>query len=184
MQREGEHFPDWVLDQIGTDVMLANRIALGPGLEPPRFRWVTFVDALMLPLDTHAEARRTPDTESLYPKESALLRRYMHDLHIAALPGTLDAYVATVVVPTLHRQRQAGAVSVKFEAAYLRSLDFDDPDTALARRVYAHYATGGTPTHAEYKNLEDYLFRAITREAGRLGMAVQIHATEGLVGTT
>lgn len=182
MQREGEHFPDWVLDRIGTEVMLANRIALGPGLEPPRFRWVSFVDALMLPLDTRAEATRTPDTRSLYPRESTLLKRYMHDLGVSSLPSTLDAYVATIVTPTLKHQHDGGAVAVKFEAAYLRPLDFDDPDTALARRVYAHYAAGGTPTHAEYKNLEDYLFRAITREAGRLGMAVQIHTTEGFGG--
>jgi predicted TIM-barrel fold metal-dependent hydrolase len=84
----------------------------------------------------------------------------------------------TVVVPTLERQRAAGAVAVKFEAAYLRPLDFDDPDPSLARRVYARYAAGGVPTHAEYKSLEDYLFRVLAREAGRLGMAVQIHTLE------
>ncbi len=99
MQREGNHFPAWVLDRIGTDVMLANRIALGPGLEPPRFRWVAFVDALMLPLDSRAEAARTPDTRSLYPRETTLLHRYMHDIGVAALPPTLDEYVANVVVP-------------------------------------------------------------------------------------
>jgi len=183
IQREqGERFPDWVLDHVGTEVMLANRIALGPGLDPPRFRWVSFVDALMLPLDTRAEATRTPDTRSLYPLEAKLLHRYLHDLDVATLPRTLDAYVARVVVPTLERQRHGGAVAVKFEAAYLRPLDFDDPDTALARRVYARYVGGGTPTHTEYKALEDDLFRVIAREAGRLGMAVQIHTTEGFGG--
>jgi len=79
------------------------------------------------------------------------------------------------VTPTLERQRKAGAVAVKFEAAYLRALDFDDPDAALAHSVYARFAAGGTPTHAEYKALEDWLFRAIAREAGRLGMPVHIH---------
>jgi uncharacterized protein len=182
MQREGEHFPAWVLDRIGTEVMLANRIALGPGLEPPRFRWVSFVDALMLPLDTRFEANRTPDTRSLYPKETALLHRYMHELGVLAVPRSLDAYIASVVIPTLARQHQNGAVAVKFEAAYLRALDFDDPDPTEARRVYARYATGGTPTHAEYKTLEDYLFRMISREAGKLGMAAQIHTTEGFGG--
>ena len=181
-QREGAHFPDWVLDQVGTEVMLANRIALGPGLEPPRFRWVSFVDALMLPLDTRAEARRTPDTRVLYPREATLLRRYLRDLGLTALPPTLDAYVARVVAPTLERQRRGGAVAVKFEAAYLRALDFDDPDPVVARHVYARYAHGDPPTHAEYKALEDFLFRAIAREAGRLGMAVQIHVTEGFGG--
>jgi predicted TIM-barrel fold metal-dependent hydrolase len=182
LRQHGVDLPAWILDQAGIDVMLANRIALGPGLAPPRFRWVSFVDALMLPLDTRVEATRSPDTRALYPKEAALLRRFMADLHIAKLPSTLDAYVRSIVTPTLEHQRQGGAVAVKFEAAYLRPLDFDDPDPALARRVYARYAGGGTPTRSEYKALQDYLFRAITREAGRLGMAVQIHVFEGFGG--
>lgn len=177
-QREGDRFPSWALDQAGIDVMMANRIALGPGLAPPRFRWVAFDDALMLPLDTRGEAARTPDTRSLYPKETKLLRRYLHDLGLATLPRSLDDYVARVVVPTLAHQRTGGAVSIKFEAAYLRPLDFDDPDPALARRVYARYAASGTPTHAEYKALEDYLFRVIVREAGHRGLSVQIHCLE------
>src|SRR5262245_16935153 len=39
-KEQGEKFPEWVLDRIGTEVMLANRVAMGPGLAPPRFRWV------------------------------------------------------------------------------------------------------------------------------------------------
>lgn len=170
--------PAEALDLAGIDVMLSNRIAMGPGLSPPRFLWVSFVDALMLPLDGRLEAARTPDTRSLYALETKLLRRYMRDLGIAKLPATLDGYVKTVVAPTLERQKKAGAVAVKFEAAYLRALDFDDPNRELARAVYARFAPGGTPSHAEYKALQDYLFREIAREAGRLGMAVHIHDTE------
>jgi hypothetical protein len=177
-REQGDRFPEWALDRMGTEVMLANRIVLGPGQAPPRFRWVSFDDALMLPLDTRAE-RVTPDRRVLYPLEERLLHRYLADLGVARLPPTLDAYVRTVVTPTLERQRQAGAVAVKFEAAYLRALDFDEPDVARAQRVYARYVARGRPPHAEYKALQDYLFRVIAREAGRLGMAVHIHAFEG-----
>jgi predicted TIM-barrel fold metal-dependent hydrolase len=183
MQRtQGQRFPEWALDQAGIDVMMANRIVLGPGLAPPRFRWISFVDALMLPLDLSGEAARTPDTRPLYPREARLLQRYLQDLNVRALPATLDEYVRTVVAPTLARQRTNGAVGVKFEAAYLRALDFDDPDVAGARRVYARYARGGVPTNAEYKTLEDYLFRVIAREAGRQKLAVQIHVLETFGG--
>ena len=178
----GERFPTWVLDQIGIDVMLANRIAMGPGLAAPRFRWIAFADPLMLPLDSRDEASRTPDTRSLYPREAKLLQRYMRDLSIRALPSTLDDYVRTVVAPTLARQRAGGAVAIKFEAAYLRPLDFDNPNAAEAKRVYAKYARGGVPTRAEYKALEDFLFRAICREAGRQQLAVQIHVLETFGG--
>lgn len=170
--------PVEALDLAGIDVMLSNRIALGPGLTPPRFLWVSFVDALMLPLDGRLESARTPDTRSLYALETKLLHRYMNDLGVAKLPASLDEYVRTIVTPTLERQKKGGAVAVKFEAAYLRALDFDDPDPGVAHLVYSRFAAGGTPGRAEYKVLQDYLFRVIAREAGRLGLPVQVHDTD------
>src|SRR5690349_1288410 len=162
--------------------MLANRIAMGTGLASPRFRWVPFADPLMYPLDTRHEAARTPDTRALYPKELALLRRYLRELRITKLPPTLDGYARTVVRPTLERWRSGGAVGIKLEVAYLRPLDFDDPDPAGARTVYARYVAGGVPSRAEYKTLEDHLVRVIAREAGRLGLTIQIHTLETFGG--
>jgi predicted TIM-barrel fold metal-dependent hydrolase len=182
IKSQGQAFPDWALDQSNIDIMMANRIAMGPGLSPARFKWIAFADPLMLPLDTKGEAARTPDTRPLYPRESKLLQRYLRDLNVRALPATLDDYVRTVVNATLAREKAKGAAGIKFEAAYLRPLDFDDPDVAAAQRTYAKYARGGTPSHAEYKNLEDYLFRAIVREAGRLKLPVQIHVLETFGG--
>jgi hypothetical protein len=177
---QGEKFPEWVLDQIGTEVLLANRIAMGPGLAPPRVRWVSFVDALMFPLTNTAEAAATPDREKLFPLEDRLMQRYMNDLRVAKRPATLDAYLKTVVTPTLDAQRQAGCVAVKFEAAYLRALDFGDTPEEKASAIYAKYADGSVPPHADYKALQDFLFRYIAREAGRLGMAVHVHSFEGV----
>jgi predicted TIM-barrel fold metal-dependent hydrolase len=182
VKEQGDRFPEWVLDKTGTAVMLANRIAMGPGLAAPRFRWVPFADALMLPLSTGAEAGLTPDRAVLYPLEKKLLGRYLADLRRARLPATLDEYERAVVTATLERQRQAGAVAVKFEAAYLRSLEFADASADAARRVYARHVNGGEPSHADYTTLQDVLFRYIAREAGRLGMAVHIHAFEGAGG--
>jgi predicted TIM-barrel fold metal-dependent hydrolase len=84
-----------------------------------------------------------------------------------------------VVTATLERQKRDGAVAVKFEAAYLRPLDFDEALESEARQVYAKYVKGGEPAAVEYKSLQDYLFRQIAREAGRLGLAVHIHAIDG-----
>ena len=178
VKERGAKNPAEALDFAGIAIMLSNRVAMGPGLAPPRFLWVPFADALMLPLDGRLESARTPDTRSLYALETKLLHRYMNDLGIAKLPASLDDYVNTVVTPTLERQKKGGAVAVKFEAAYLRALDFDDPDPNLARLVYSRFASGGTPGRAEYKTLQDYLFRVIAREAGRLGLAVHIHCTD------
>jgi hypothetical protein len=182
MQKYGEQFPSWVLDRLHIDVMLANRVAMGTGLTSPRFRWVTFADALMLPLDTKTEGERTPDTKALYPLEAKLLRRYLRDLGLARIPPTLGGYLRDVVSATLQRQHVAGAVSIKFEAAYLRPLDFGSADSSAAAAIYARYASGGVPGRSEYKTVEDYLVRYIVRAAGRLGMSVQIHSLDKFGG--
>ena len=44
---------------------------------------------------------------------------------------------------------------------------------------YAQYAGGGEPSDADYKALQDFLFRYIAGESGRLGIAVHVHAFEG-----
>jgi len=174
----GDSMPAWALDQMGTDVMIANRISMGAGLRGPRFRWLPYDDALLFPLNTADEAAVTPDVRSLYPRESRLLRRDLADLDLHAFPRTLDEYLARVVTPTLERQKQRGAVGIKFELAYLRPLDIGDPSRTTARAIYALHVAGTRPSHADYKSLEDFLFRYISREAGRLGLPVQIHCTD------
>jgi uncharacterized protein len=178
---QGDNYPTWVLDRLNIDVMFANRVAMGRGLMPQRFRWVSFVDALILPLSSERVRRQNPDYKGFYPGEDAVLRRYLSDLKLKAVPATLNEYLARVVTPTLERQKREGAVAVKFEAAYLRRLDFDDANEAEAARVYARYARGaGAPTAAEYKPLQDFLFRYVAREAGRLGLAVHLHTGGGV----
>ncbi len=181
IRREGTHFPDWALDQANDTLMLANRVAMD-GLDPARFKWVVFDDALMYPLDISGEASRNPDLRALYPLEARQLLRDLAALGQAHVPATFDAYVRDVVDSTLAMQRDRGAVAIKFEAAYLRPLDFGPADTAQSRAIYARYAAGGVPTHAEYTVLENTLFRIIARESGRLGMAIQIHVLDQFGG--
>jgi len=176
MQDKGDAYPAWVLDQMGVDVMLANRVAMGRGIQPPRFLWVPFADALIFPLDNSSLARKNPDRKAFFALEEILLRRYLKEAGLSTLPSNLGDYLARLVTPTLERQKRRGAVAEKFEAAYLRSLDFDKVDRAAAERVYLKKTE---PSHAEYKMLQDYLFRYIAAECGRLGMAVHIHTMAG-----
>jgi uncharacterized protein len=184
-QQQGDNYPEWVLDKLNIQYMLANRVAMGRGLNPQRFLWVPFDDALMVPLDNTAVADN-PDRKFFYQREGGLLRKYMSEAGVTALPGTLDEYVTKVLTPTLERQRRAGAVAVKFEAAYLRSLDFGESDFGESRteaaHVYARYAKGGVPSKAENLEVQNALFRAIAGEAGRLGMPVHIHTGTGCGG--
>ena len=182
-QEQGDNFPNWVLDQLGIETELANRVAMGRGLKPPRFRWVPFDDALMLPLENSGLASESPDRKFFYSRETSLLRRYLKDLNLAALPATLQDYTTKVITPTLELQKKNGAVAVKFEAAYLRSLDFGPAEPMNAvQQIYQKFIKGGVPPRADYIRLQDFLFRYIAREAGRLGMPVHLH-TGGGCGT-
>ena len=49
----------------------------------------------------------------------------------------------------------------------------------MATAVFAKHAAGGIPSASDYKTLQDYLFKQIALEAGRLGMAVHIHTGSG-----
>ena len=181
IEEKGEGYANWVLDQLGIETMLANRVAMGPGLAAPRFLWVPFVDALLFPLNNSSLAARNSDRKTFFADEERLLKRYLKDSGLTQPPAQLDDYLAKVVTGTLERQKRAGAVAVKYEAAYLRSLDFEDVQRSDARSIY--YGSREKPLpDAIYKKLQDYLFRYIAAECGRLGMAVHIHAAYGAGG--
>lgn len=178
----GENYPVWVLDQAHIGTELGNRVFMGHGVEPPRFRWVPYVDALLFPLDNRGLASANPDRQQFFALEDQLRARYLKDAGLSAPPATLDAYLQRVVTPTLERQKAGGAVAEKFEIAYLRGFDFSDPPQAQAAAIYAKWVRGGTPDAAQYQVLQDFLFRYIAAESGRLGMAVHLHAMAGAGG--
>lgn len=178
-RERGDGYPAWVLDQLGIETMFANRVAMGRGLTAPRFRWVSYLDALVFPLDNEAAKRSNLDYRAFYPAEEKLLKRYLSDLKLSALPATLKDYLSKVVTPTLERQKRDGAIAIKFEIAYLRKLDLDDASETGAACVYERWVKGGEPPTADYKQLQDFLFRYICREAGRLGLVVHIHVFDG-----
>jgi uncharacterized protein len=172
-------YPAWVLDRQGIDIVLANRIAMGPELKGPRFRWVPYADALIFPLDNSVAKAANRDYAAFYPAEEKLLKLFMTESGVAALPASLREYCRTVVTPTLERHKAGGAVAEKLEIAYLRWLDFAPAAEADAARVYAQHVKGGPPSPADYKTLQDYLFAYIAREAGRLGLAIHVHVANG-----
>ena len=177
-QEKGDGYPAFVLDRLGIETMLANRVSMGRGLTSPRFLWVPFADALMYPLNNSSLAAKNPDYKAFYGYEDRLLRRYLIDAGYVKAPASFDEYLQKVVSATLEQHKKGGAVAEKFEAAYLRTLDFGDPGKAEAEHVYVI----SKPSDAEYKTLQDFLFRYIARECGRLGMAVHLHVAAGAGG--
>ncbi len=176
---QGEKYPAWVLDKAGIAIMLANRVAMGRGMGPPQFRWVPYADALLFPFDNSGMAAASPDRKEFFALENGLRSRYLKEAGLSAPPATLDGYLKRVVTPTLERQKAGGAVAEKFEVAYLRSFNFSDPPRAEVEKIYGKWVGGGQPNAAEYKLLQDYLFRYIAMECGRLSMPVHLHAMAG-----
>jgi predicted TIM-barrel fold metal-dependent hydrolase len=121
---------------------------------------------------------RDPDRKNFFAAERKVLDRYLTETGISAPPATLDDYLKFVRA-TLARWKQSGAVAVKFEMAYLRSLAIGNPAATDAAKVYLTLLRSGTPSDAGYKDLQDYIFRDIASECGALGLAVHIHSLAG-----
>lgn len=174
-QEQGSRYSEWVLEQSHIGTMLANRVSMGTGVQPPHFRWVPYADALLFPLDNSSLASATPDRRQFFALEDKLCAQYLKASGLSAQPPTLDDYLRKVVTPTLQRQHSGGAVAEKFEMAYLRSFAISAPTRAQAGSVYKQQH----PSDADYKLLQDFLFRYIAAECGRLGMAVHLHTMSG-----
>lgn len=178
-QEHGDHTYDWLLDKAGVSAVLANRVFMTPGLKPPRFRWVPYEDALLFPLNNEALKGANPDRKALFTMEDQVRERYLRESEMTALPATLDVYLEKVLRATLQRQKKAGAVAVKFEAAYLRALDFAPATHDAAAAIYARGVRGEAVSAGDYKIVQDFLFHEVAAEAGRLGMPVHIHTGAG-----
>jgi uncharacterized protein len=157
---------------------MANRVAMGNYLDPKRFHWVFFVDSFLFPLDNSDLTARNIDEGVYVPMQEKKLKGELTQAGLNALPGTFPAYLA-FVSKVLEQNRSRGGVSIKFEIAYFRTLHFDDPPLAEAASIYDRYHAGGKPSAAEHTVFEDYMFRYLLREAGRLHLAVQIHTAVG-----
>jgi predicted TIM-barrel fold metal-dependent hydrolase len=177
-QQQGEAYATYILDHANIATELANRVAMGTGVQPPRFRWVPYIDALLFPLDNSALAT-TPDRKQFFPLEDKLRAQYLQQANLKSAPPTLDQYLKQLIDVILAQQKSQGAVAEKFEIAYLRSFGFDDVPQTEAAHIYATLLHTPHPDPTQYKRLQDFLFRYIAQECGRLNLPVHIHTTSG-----
>ena len=174
----GYQYFDKILDKLNVQTMMANRVAMPSYLDPKRFHWVFFVDSFLFPLDNSDLTARNIDEGVYVPLQEKLLQRELKQAGLTSLPTTFPDYLA-FVSKILEQNRAHGGVSIKFEIAYFRSLHFEDPPEAAAASIYNRYNAGGKPSAAEHTEFEDFMFRYLLREAGRLHLAVQIHTAVG-----
>ena len=177
-QRGNQYFSD-ILDKLNIEQGVANRAMMADYLDRKRFVWVFFADSFMWPFDNQQQTARNPDEQVYIPLQEKMLDRWMAQQGLRKLPSNFSDYL-TFVSHTLEENQRKGAIAQKFEVAYFRTTRFSDPTREQAEAIYQRYVGGGVPSEAEYRTFQDYIFRYLVREGGRLHLPVHVHSAVGI----
>jgi hypothetical protein len=175
----GTAYWDSILDKMNIETCLANRVALAPYLDPTRFHWVFFVDSFLFPFDNRNLIAKNGDMGVYIPLQEKVLQRYIKQESVSGLPADLAGYESFVRQAVADNQRKGG-VAMKFEAAYFRTLFFRDPPHEKAESIYAQFRAGGVPSEDDYRTFQDYIFRVLIDQAGKLKLSVHFHSAVGV----
>src|SRR6202011_4825345 len=178
-QNPGAAYFNAILDKINIQSSVANRAMMPDYLDLKRFPWVFFADSFMWPFNNERETARNPDQGVFIPLQEKMLHRWMQQENVSKLPADLDGYLK-FISQVLEDNQKHGGIAQKFEVAYFRSTTFGDPTPAQAEDIYLRYVSGGIPTEKEYRTFQDFIFRFLVREGGRLHLPVHIHTAVGI----
>jgi predicted TIM-barrel fold metal-dependent hydrolase len=178
IKRLGEH-GYWMnhLDYTQTEIALVNRNSR-QGIDDKRLRWVPQASTLLYPLPADHLMARSPSHKTDIAGAQKDLHGFLTDAGLTAIPADLAAYVR-FIDDTLRRWQNQGAVAVKFYDAYLRTLRIADVPEAQAADLYAKGRTA-LLARDEYLALQDFLWRHILLEAGKITLPVHIHSSLGV----
>ena len=177
-ERGVAYFSD-ILDKLNIEQGVANRAMMADYLDPKRFVWVFFVDSFMWPFDNRQQRSRNADEEVYIPLQEKMLHRRMQQEGVNKLPPDFAQYLK-FVSRTLEDNQKKGGIAMKFEVAYFRSTKFSDPELGEAEDVYKQFVGGGVPSEHDYRTFQDFVFRYLIREGGRLHLPVHIHSAVGI----
>lgn len=178
-QLKGTAYFDSILDKINTESSVANRAMMPDYLDPQRFPWVFFADSFMWPFNNTRETGRNPDEGVYIPLQEKMLHRWMQQENVAKLPASFDDYLK-FISQVLEDNSKRGGIAMKFEVAYFRPTTFSDPPRSEAQDIYERFVVGGIPTEKEYRTFQDFIFRYLVLEGGRLHLPVHIHTAVGI----
>lgn len=178
-KQQGTAYFSNLLDKLNIEQGVANRAMMADYLDPKRFVWVFFADAFMWPFDNQKEKARNGDEAVYIPLQEKMLHRWMEQEKVKQMPAGFDDYLK-FITQTLEDNQKKGGIAMKFEVAYFRSLRFGDPSREQAEAMYKKYVAGGVPDESEYRTFQDYIFRYLIREGGRLHLPIHIHSAVGI----
>ncbi len=178
-QYAGTAYFNMILDKINTESSVANRAMMPDYLDPKRFPWVFFADSFMWPFNNERETGRNPDEGVYIPLQEKMLHRWMQQERVSKLPAQFDEYL-NFIVRTLEDNSKNGGIAMKFEVAYFRPTTFSDPTRDQAEDIYQGYVSGGIPSEKDYRTFQDYIFRFLVIQGGKLHLPVHIHTAVGI----
>ncbi len=179
-QLPGPAYFNSILDKLNTESSVANRAMMADYLDPKRFPWVFFADSFMWPFNNERETVRNSDEGVFIPLQEKMLHRWMQQENVGKLPASFADYLK-FVTQVLEDNSHRGGIAMKFEVAYFRPMTFSDPTRAEAEDIYQRYVVGGIPSEKDYRVFQDYIFRYLVQEGGRLHLPVHIHTSVGPV---
>jgi hypothetical protein len=178
-QLSGTTYFNSILDKINIESSVANRAMMPDYLDAKRFPWVFFADSFMWPFNNEHETGRNPDEGVFIPLQEKMLHRWMQQVSVTKLPASFADYLS-FISRVLEDNSRRGGIAMKFEVAYFRPMSFSDPTSSQAEDIYRRFIPGGIPTEKEYRTFQDYIFRYLVQEGGRLHLPVHIHTAIGI----
>ncbi|HWR15655.1 MAG TPA: amidohydrolase family protein [Terriglobales bacterium] len=178
IKKLGEH-GYWInhLDYTNTEVVLVNS-NIRQGTDGQRLRWVPTASILLYPLAADHLMARSPRHKDDIATLQRDLQGVLKEANLTAVPEDFGTYII-FVDQTLHRWQKQGAVAVKFIDAYLRTLHIAEISQVQAARLYAE-GQKKPLSRDEYIALQDFVWRHILLEAGKLHLVVHIHSSLGI----
>jgi hypothetical protein len=178
-QYPGTAYFNMILDKLNTESSVANRAMMPDYLDPKRFPWVFFADSFMWPFNNERETARNPDEGVYIPLQEKMLHRWMQQESVNKLPAQFNDYL-DFIARVLTDNQNKGAIAMKFEVAYFRPTTFSDPVREQAEQIYRRYIAGGVPDEKDYRTFQDFIFRYLVLEGGKLALPVHIHTAVGI----
>ena len=178
-QYSGPAYFNMILDKLNIESSVANRAMMADYLDSRRFPWVFFSDSFMWPFNNERETARNPDEGVFIPLQEKMLHRWMQQENVSKLPAKLSDYLEFITRVLVDNQKKGG-IAMKFEVAYFRPTTFSDPTRQQAEDIYQQNASGGVPSEKDYRTFQDYIFRYLIQEGGRLHLPVHIHSAVGI----
>jgi uncharacterized protein len=178
VKRLGEH-GYWMdhLDYVGTEIAFVNQYEQN-GTDGKRLRWVPHATMLLYPLPAENLISRSPSHKADIEEAQKYLRGVFKETNVNEQQLDLPTYVR-FLDDTLRRWQKQGAVGIKFWDAYLRTLRIADVPASEATVLFAKGRKTAL-TRDEYLAVQDYLWRHIMLEAGKIKLPVHIHSSLGV----